>query len=244
MVGHRPQVVAHRGASGEAPENTLTAFRRALEMGVDAVELDVHLCADGEAVVIHDFLVDRTTDAKGLVNDLPLDALRRLDAGRWFGEEFAGERIPTLAEALELLRPVRVVIEIKNGPIFYPGIAERVADLVRETGHRAVTVSSFDHPVLLEVKAHAPDLETAVLYFGRPLDPVRLARDVGAGVLQPHWTYLTPDAMAAARAAGLRVETWVVDEPAHMAHVMALGVDGIITDHPDRLLALLRSRSG
>lgn len=244
MADYRPQVVAHRGASGEAPENTLAAFRRALEMGVDAVELDVHLCADGEPVVIHDSLLDRTTGAKELVKDLPLDALRRLDAGRWFGERFAGERIPTLAEALDLLRPVRVIVEIKNGPIFYPGIAGLVADLVRVAGHRAVTVSSFDHPVLLDVKAHAPELETAVLYFARPLDPVRLARDVGAGVLQPHWTYLTPDAVSGAHAAGLRVETWVVDEPAHLAHVIGLGVDGVITNHPDRLLGLLRSRSG
>jgi glycerophosphoryl diester phosphodiesterase len=237
----RPAVIAHRGASGEAPENTLSAFRRALEIGVDAVELDVHLSADGVPVVVHDPLVDRTTDGKGLVKEHPLEALRRLDAGRWFGERFAGEPIPTLAEALDLLRPVRVIIEIKNGPIFYPEIAMRVADLARETGHRHVTVSSFDHPVLLEVKAHAPGLETAVLYYARPLDPVRLARDVGAEVLHPHWTYLTPEAVAGARAAGLRVETWVVDEPTHLVNVVGMGVDGIITNHPDRLLELLRS---
>lgn len=242
MAGHRPQIIAHRGASGEAPENTLAAFRRALEIGVDAVELDVHLSADEEPVVTHDSLLGRTNDGAGLVKDLPLEAIRRLDAGRWFDERFAGERIPTLAEALELLGEVRVIVEIKNGPIFYPRIAARVADVVQAAGHRAVTVSSFDHPVLLDVKAHAPDVETAVLYFARPFDPIRLARDVGADILHPHWTYLTPEAVAAARAAALRVETWVVDEPAHLAHVLGLGVDGIITNHPDRLRAAVAER--
>lgn len=236
------QVIAHRGASGEAPENTLAAFRRAMEIGVDAVELDVHLSADGVPVVIHESLLDRTTGVAGLVKDLPLAALRQLDAGRWFGERFAGERIPTLVEALEMLRPVRVIVEIKNGPIYYPGIAGRVADAVRAVGHPAVTVSSFDHPVLLEVRALAPVLETAVLYFARPFDPVRLARDVGADILHPHWSYITPEVVAAARSAGLRVEAWVVDERTHLAHTVCLGVDGIITSYPDRLRGVLAAR--
>jgi glycerophosphoryl diester phosphodiesterase len=242
MEERRPLIIAHRGASGETPENTLAAFRRALEIGVDAVELDVHLSADDEPVVTHDSLLGRTNDGSGLVRDLPLAAIRGLDAGRWFAERFAGERIPTLTEALELLRRVRVIIEIKNGPIFYPTIAARVTDVVRAAGHRAVAVSSFDHPALLDVKAHAPEVETAVLYFARPFDAVRLARDVGADVLQPHWTYLTADVVAAAHAAGLRVETWVVDEPDHLAHVIRMGVDGVITNHPDRLRAALAAR--
>lgn len=232
-------IIAHRGATAEAPENTLAAFRRALEIGTDAVEIDVHLSADGEPVVIHESLLDRTTDGSGLVRGLSLVELRRLDAGRWFDERFAGERIPTLAEALDLLRPVRVVIEIKNGPIYYPEIAARVVDSIRTVGHPDVTISSFDHPVLLEVKARAPELDTAVLFFARPLHPVRLAQDVGAGVLQPHWSYVTPDLIASAHAAGLRVEAWVVDEPPHLAHVVGLGVDGIITNRPDRLRDLL-----
>ncbi|MDR7485376.1 MAG: glycerophosphodiester phosphodiesterase [Armatimonadota bacterium] len=239
----RPAVIAHRGASGEAPENTLAAFRRALELGADAVELDVHLSADGVPVVIHESLLDRTTDGRGLVRDYPLDALRRLDAGRWFGERFAGERIPTLAEALEVLRAVRVIVEIKNGPVYYPGIAARVADTVRAVGHRAVTVSSFDHPVLLEVRKAAPDLSTAVLYMGRFTDSLWLARETGADVLQPYWAWITPDLIEAAHAAGRRVEAWTVDEPRHARFVIDLGVDGIITNFPDRIRALLAQRT-
>jgi glycerophosphoryl diester phosphodiesterase len=105
----RPQIIAHRGASGEAPENTLAAFRRALAIGVDAVELDVHLSADGEPVIIHDPVLARTTDGSGLVSEHTTAALRRLDAGRWFAKPFAGERIPSLAEALDVLRPVGVL---------------------------------------------------------------------------------------------------------------------------------------
>ncbi len=235
----RPQVIGHRGAPAEAPENTLAGFRRALTLGVDAVEVDVHLSADGEPVVIHDPVLSRTTDGYGLVGSLSLAALRHLDAGRWFGEGFAGERIPTLLEALDVLRPVRVIVELKNGPVRYPGIAERVAAVVRASGHGTVTISSFDHPLLREVRAVAPSLETAVLYSARPVHPLRLAEDVGAGILHPFWHYLTPDAVAAAHEAGLRVETWLVDEPDDLARVVAMGVDGVITSHPERLRTLL-----
>jgi glycerophosphoryl diester phosphodiesterase len=242
MVDRRLQVIAHRGASTEAPENTLAAFRRALEIGVDAVETDVHLSSDGELVVIHESTLDRVTDGHGLVKDHSLAVLRRLDAGRWFGERFAGERIPTLDEALEVLRPVRVIIEIKNGPVYYDGIAERVVRTIRAAGHQAVTISSFDHPVLREVRRLASDVDIAALYMGRLIDQVRLAREAGVNILHPYWMWITPDLLVAAHAAGLRVETWTVDELAHQAHVVSLGVDGIITNHPARLLAFLAGR--
>jgi len=238
-VTTRPQVIAHRGASAEAPENTLAAFRRALAIGVDAVELDVHLSADREPVVLHDPLLERTTDGRGLVGDLPLSDLRRLDAGRQFGEGFAGERIPTLAEALDLLRPIRVIVEIKNGPVRYDGIAERVAAVIRASGHGDVTVSAFDHAVLLDVRAAFPSLETAVLYSARPIHPLRLGQDAGARILHPFWHYLTADVATAAHEGGLRVETWVVDELDDLGRVAAMGVDGIITSHPERLRTVL-----
>lgn len=238
-----PLIVAHRGASGEMPENTLVAFRRALEIGVDAVELDVHLTSDGEPVVIHDPMLDRTTDGRGLVRDQTLAAVRRLDAGRWFGERFAGERVPTLAEALDLLRPVRVIVEVKNGPVYYPKIAARVAAEVRAAGHPSVTASSFDHPVLVELKTEASRvgavLDTAVLFVGRPVDQVGLALDAGADALHPHWAYLTPEMVGAAHAAGLRVETWTVDDPLYLAHVIGMGPDGVMTNHPGRLREFL-----
>jgi glycerophosphoryl diester phosphodiesterase len=232
-------VIAHRGASGEAPENTLAAFRRALDLGVDAVELDAHLSADGEPVVIHDPNLERTTTGTGLVRDLTAAAISRLDAGRWFGDQFAGERIPTLAEALDLLRPVRVIIEIKNNPISYPGVAERVSAVVRAGGHNRVTVSSFDHFVLRDMRRAAQSIETAVLYAARPIDAIRMARDADATVLHPQWVFLAPKLVDDANAAGMRVETWTVDDALHLAHIAAMRPHGIMTNFPSRLRAIL-----
>jgi glycerophosphoryl diester phosphodiesterase len=132
-----------------------------------------------------------------------------------------------------------VIIEIKNGPVYYEGIAERVAHTVRAVGHRAATISSFDHPVLREVRSLAPDLETAALFMGRLIDPLRLARETGVNILHPYWMWITADLVGTAHTAGLRVEAWTVDEPAHQAHVVSLGVDGIITNQPVRLRSLL-----
>jgi len=234
-----PRIIAHRGASAEAPENTAAAFRLALAAGVDGVELDVRLSSDGVPVVIHDHLLERTTDGRGPVGALSLAELRDLDAGRWFAQEFAGQRIPTLDEALALLRPVRVIVEVKRGPLPSPGIAGRVAAVISESGHPAVTVSSFDHPLLLEVREHLPQVRTAVLYVARPVDPLRMALDAGAALLHPHWSLLSPDVVDAAHAAGLEVETWVVDEPEEMARIVAMGVDGVMTNHPRRLRTVL-----
>jgi glycerophosphoryl diester phosphodiesterase len=238
----RPAVIAHRGASGEAPENTPAAFRRALEIGVDGVELDTHLSADGEPVVIHDPYLERTTTGTGLVKDLAAAAIRRLDAGRWFGDSFAGQAVPTLAEALDLLRTVRVVVEIKNGPIYYPGIAERVTAVIRASGHDRVTVSSFDHYVLRDVRDITGEVETAVLYSARPIDPVRIAYDAGASVLHPQWVFLQQELVDDAHAAGMRVEVWTVDDAAHLAHVIAMRPDGIMTNFPARLRMVLDAR--
>jgi glycerophosphoryl diester phosphodiesterase len=230
-----PQIIAHRGASAEAPENTLAAYRRALAIGVHGVELDVNLSADGEPIVIHDHVLDRTTDGHGLVVARTSAELRQLDAGRWFGEAFAGERLLTLAEALDLLRAVRVIVEIKAGLGRTLGIAARVAAVIGASTHREVTVSSFDHPLLVEVTAARPELDIAVLYTARPIHALRLAQDAGARTLHPYWFWLTPDVVTSAHAAGLRVETWVVDELADQARVLAMGVDAVMTNHPRRL---------
>jgi len=186
-------------------------------------------------MAIHDHVLDRTTDGHGPVSARTLVELRQLDAGRWFGEAFAGERLPTLAEALDVLSAVRVIVEIKAGLGRTPGIAARVAAVIRASTHRAVTVSSFDHPLLVEVTAALPGLDIAVLYTARPINPLRLAQDAGAGNLHPYWFWLTPDVVTSAHAAGLRVETWVVDEPADQARVIDMGVDAVMTNHPRRL---------
>lgn len=229
--------IGHRGAAGSAPENTLAAFRRAVELGVDGVEFDVHPTADGHLVVIHDPTLDRTTSGSGLVCRTPLNVVRSLDAGSWYRPQWAGERVPTLAEVVAAVpEPCRLFVELKAGSVRYPGVEERlVAELRRLGALPRAHVLSFDHHALRRIRALAPDLPTGMLYMGHPIDPVAMARGCGATALHPAWHYLTPEAVALAHASGLAVYAWTVNEPDEIALVRGCGVDGIVSDFPERL---------
>src|SRR6266700_3376300 len=199
-----PILIAHRGGSLEAPENTLAAFGHAIKLGIRYVELDVHLTRDGALAVIHDESVDRTTDGHGLVQDHSLAELKQLDAGAWFNPAYAGERIPTLDEVLAWARARGTVvdIEIKNAPLYYAGIEEAVVKAL-DSEHMAeqVIVISFDHGAVKRVKALDPRIATGVLYAGRPVDAgIGLARQANADALLPHWAYVTSEDVHAAHA--------------------------------------------
>jgi glycerophosphoryl diester phosphodiesterase len=227
--------VGHRGARGHAPENTFASFSRAVELGVSVVETDVHLSKDGEVVLIHDHTVDRTTDGHGFVKDMTLTELKRLDAGSWFDPRFAEQRVPALAELLAWARDrVGVAIEIKNGPIYYPGIAEKVVRLLKEHGmERQAILISFDHLVLREAKMIAPGVATGILYVGRFVDEIGAARAAGADALHPNWAFVTPDLVEKAHAAGLAVSPWCPNDLATIRLLSQMGVDSIGTDFPD-----------
>ena len=233
--GARMLRVGHRGARGHAPENTMASFALGADMGVDAVETDVQLSKDGEVVLIHDHTVDRTTDGRGFVRDMTLAELRRLDAGSWYDPGFAGERIPTLAELLVWAGDrVGVAIEIKNGPIYYPGIAEKTVRLVRQQGmERRVILISFDHLVLREAKTIAPEIATGILYVGGLVDPVGAARAALADSLNPNWAHITPELVRAAHAAGLAISAWNPDDLATLRMLSDMGVDSAGTDYPE-----------
>ena len=237
----RVAVMGHRGAPTLAPENTLASFARALEIGVDYVELDVHLSRDGALVVIHDHTLERTTDGAGPVGERSLEEIQRLEAGAWFDPSFAGERVPTLDQVLELVAGrCDVAVEIKNGPIFYPGIEEAVLrTLERRRALGRSIVISFDHPSVLRFKELAPQSRTGVLFVGRPADPAQLAKEARAEALMPLWTDVTPELISSAHRAGLGVIPWTVDDPEAMRRVAGMGVDGIVTNCPDRLVAVL-----
>lgn len=241
----RPRVFGHRGAMGYAPENTFASFERALALGVDAIELDVHLTADGEVVVIHDHLLERTTNGAGTVGAATLPALQALDAGASFGAEFAGQRIPTLDAVLAWARGRCVLdIEIKGEPAPYPGIEEKVVELVRRHAMTdQVIVISFDHPTVARVKALAPEIAAGTLYSCRPIDPVGLARAAGADALLPFWAYCDAETVEQAHAAGLSVHPWATSELEVIGRLAALGVDSICSNHPDRVVEVL-SRDG
>jgi glycerophosphoryl diester phosphodiesterase len=234
-------VVAHRGASGHAPENTLAAFRRAVELGAAFIETDLQISRDAHIVIIHDDRLDRTTTGRGPVREHTLAELRELDAGSWYDPRFAGERIPTLEEVLEFSRQSDVVfyLEIKPGAPW--GVEEAVVGALRSAGEttRAV-VLSFDAATLATVRRLEPTLMTGYLYDRRQPDAVQRALELGARQLAPRGDLVTPELVAEARRSDLQVVTWTINRPEHMRALAAAGVDGIMTDYPDRLIAVLR----
>ena len=242
----RPRVFGHRGAMGYAPENTFAAFERAVEIGVDAIELDVHLTADGEVVVIHDHDLSRTTDGEGIVGEKTLAELKSLDAGRSFGDEFAGQRIPTLGEVLEWARGRCVLdVEIKGGPWPYPGIEAKVVELIREHEMTEQTiVISFEHQTVARVRSLAPELAVGTLWSARPIDPVSVARAAGANAILPMWPYCDAETVTRAHEAGLSVHPWATSEPRVIARLIEIGVDSICSNHPDIVVGALRKHSG
>jgi glycerophosphoryl diester phosphodiesterase len=239
----RVWVVGHRGAMGHCPENTLASFERGLELGADWIELDVHLSRDGALIVIHDETVDRTTNGHGLVQEHSLAELKALDAGAWYGPQYAGQRIPTLDEVLVWARQrgAAVDIEIKNAPVYYAGIEEAVVHtLDRLSMTDQAIVISFDHRAVQRVKALDSRLLTGVLYACRPVDGgIELARHAGADALLPHWAYVTSEDVRAAHDAGLSVAPWVSSDPVVLKSLIGAGVDAIGTNHPDVLKTLL-----
>ncbi len=233
----RPLKIGHRGAAGSAPENTLASFRRAVALGVDGVELDLRRTRDGALVVIHDETLDRTTSGTGRVAERALAEIRTLDAGSWMGPEFAGERVPTLEEvATALPERIALFLEVKAISWQNPAIAEDVARVLREAGLLArARVSSFDHRLLRRLRALLPELRTGALFELLPADPVGLARACGALALHPSFEYLDAELVEAAHRAGLEVFTWTVNAAADIDRAGSLGIEGIMSDYPERL---------
>jgi len=233
--------VAHRGASGPglAPENTLAAFELALSIGSDAIECDVHGTSDGAVVVMHDEKVDRTTNGKGAIAEMTLDALRRLDAGAWKDAKFAGERVPTLREMLERIAGRAIsIIEIKP-----PKIADAVVeDIISTESVESSVVFSFNADAVREVRVLDPKVATAFLVSGStPKDAAAIAnlvkqvKSLGAQAAAPYFAAVTPEFIQSFHAAALKVWVWTVNEPADMKRLYQMGVDAIISDRIDIL---------
>ena len=228
--------IAHRGASGNAPENTLAAFKKALEIGVDAVELDLHGTADGEIVVIHDATLDRTTDLQGHINETPLETIRDADAGEWFDTEFSGEPVPTLAEALACIgKETIAVLEIKD-----PLIAEAVVAKIHETESLDTTVIiSFHTGVLQTIRTLEPRIATGWLIggFNTPAPPVTLCQqlgELGSSLLNVNHELITAEFAYEICRRGIALWCWTVDDIARMREMKARGVQGITSNYPER----------
>ena len=236
----RRLLLGHRGAAAEAPANTVAAFRRAMESGADGVELDIHLTHDGRVVVIHDETVRSVTGLDRLVRELTLAQIQQLDAGSYFSPAFAGERIPTLDEALEAVGPDAVVnIELKGMGVAADGLERQMLRIVRahDMADRVIA-SSFNPLRLMRLRALDPRIPRGMLYS--PNSPVFVRQLwflplVQPDALHPHHSMVDEAYMRRARKWGVRVNAWTVDDPAEAERLVRLGVDGIITNDPRHL---------
>lgn len=225
-------VIGHRGARGHAPENTLLGIDTGIRLGAHWIEIDVQH-HEGELWLMHDLTLDRTTNGKGRLTDHASADLRKLDAGR-------GEIIPTLREAMDLIEQrVGLNIELKT----WNGCAAAVAACLRDyldDGWPAnrIMVSSFHLPELWEFKQLLPEVPTAVLYCGVPLDWAGVAAELGARCLNLSDEFVDDKLVADAHARGLRVNVYTVNDPAELKRLRAQGVDGVFTDYPDRALSI------
>lgn len=230
-------VFGHRGASAVAPQNTLAAFELAAQQGAHGIELDVHLTRDGQLVVVHDFTVESTTDGTGAVAEMNLAQLKALDAGGWFSSEFAGERIPTLAEVFAAVGDKLLInVEIKSSAT---GIENAVVDCVRHHQMEArVLISSFDADVLRRLR---PLTDVPLGYLFGSASQSQLADMASFCVaLHPWHEQVDADFMQRARELGCLVNVWTVNDPLRACQLEALGVNSIITDHPATTLAALQ----
>jgi glycerophosphoryl diester phosphodiesterase len=238
-------VAAHRGGAALWPENSLLAFRSALALGVDALEFDLHLTADGEVVVLHDPTLDRTSTGNGSVRDLKLADLADIRLKTREGA-VTGERVPTFAQVLDLVAPTSAEIlpEIKvdANRQRYDGIEEKVLALIRARGLMArTTIQAFQVETIRRVRELEPKARTMLLVArgdverdrARPAEAVRRARELGATDLGMNHRLLDADVMSAARAAGIRVSAWTVNEEADIRRMIDLGVDVVMSDRPD-----------
>jgi len=232
----RPLLGGHRGNPAEHPENTIKSFRSAIAAGCDLIECDVHLSSDGRLVVIHDHTLERTTNGRGLVRDHTAAELRRLDAGH-------GEHIPLLQEVIELaLGKVGLVIEIKQIPIQYPGLEEKLVAMLRQLGAvEECAVVSFYHPAIKLLREMEPKLQLGILEGARPIDPARMLREAGADVFSPHWGATDPQLVKEIHAAGGAVGVWTVDDDTAVAWCKLCRPDSIFTNRPVEIGAALRS---
>jgi glycerophosphoryl diester phosphodiesterase len=267
--GTRPLVIAHRGASGLAPENTLAAFALAVELGADGIELDVQLSADGVPVVIHDSRLNRTTNARGAVSRLTADQLRRLDASGWFerrlrrrprlramarrlaGAGFPNGHVPTLEESLKFLegsRLERIYVELKGGSPNRVQTLEAVLSAAQGSGlRRAITLLSFDHAIVRLAKDIDSGIRTAASFraTGRRLlstrSIIRAAEEARADEVAVHVALVTRRAVNALHQWGFAVSVWTVNSSLGMRRMIGCGVDSIMTNYPNRLREVLEA---
>ena len=243
-----PLIIAHRGDSAHVAENTLAAFAGALEVGADLVEFDVQLTRDGQVVVIHDATVNRTTDGHGRVRDMTLAEIRALSAGysSRFGSAYRGERVPTIGEAFGLLKDrARVMVEIKPDAVTDDaegGVEARTIAEVRKSGvEKDVALLSFSRRALLRCRKLAPEIVRGHLFQrAEPGEVLAGAREVASELVMPEKRMLSDELRDRAREAGLKLATWVVDDPEELRRLARFDLYGVASNRPGVMLDAIR----
>lgn len=236
--------IAHRGFKGKYPENTLLAFEKAISVGADGVEFDVQLTKDGEVVIIHDETLNRTTDGKGFVKDHTLDEIKELNASECFKEEFGFNPIPTLDEYFEMVKDKDIIsnVELKNSIFPYDGIEEKVIDLIMKYEIKDnVIISSFNHHSILRVKEINKDIECALLVASCMVNPGEYIEKLKIENFHPMAYNLTKAEVSKIQSFGIKVNAWIGEIDIDFKDLIETGVDGIISDHPDRIKKLINN---
>ena len=236
---------AHRGFSGEYPENTMIAFEKALEAGCEGIENDVHLTKDGVLVIIHDEQIDRTGNASGWVKDMTYEELCKVDFSYKFTDKVGFQKIPTLDEYLTLVQDQDIItnIELKTGIIEYEGIEQAVYDKVKAYGLvDKVVISSFNHESVKRMKEIAPKMKCGLLTDTWILEAGAYVKKHGFECYHPLFVMLKPQLVGDLRAHGVEINTWTVNEEEHIGWMMDARVDGIIGNYPNRVKKLLKER--
>lgn len=246
-------VISHRGANVYAPQNTLPAFQRALDIGVDGFETDVHLSQDGTLVLCHNYTIDKTSNGKGSISQMSIGQLKAHDFGTYFSPKFAGTQIPTLREFLELIKQnggLRVLnIELKSPRANETSIVRDTIDMVKEFDlFDSLILSSFDPKLLVEAKRIDPTVKTGFLYspnskviFRVYRNPLEVAKELKADALHPFSMYVNAELVRKTHEAGMTMNVWTVNSPRAIKRFASFGVDGIITDYPDVVKGVLEA---
>ena len=233
--------IAHRGASGHAPENTMAAFEKAFEMKADYIEIDVQMTKDGELIAIHDTTVNRTTNGAGSVGDYTLEEIQQLDAGSWFGQEFAGEQIPTFEEVIDTYRgKIGLLIELKS-PELYPGVEEKVAETLMERNmhkpnNEKIIIQSFNHASVQQSKALLQNIPHGVLAgtsWANVTDEQLAQFTTFADFFHPNMSIVTDELVDRVHIAGMKIYPYTVRTQEQANNLFERNVDGIITDFPE-----------
>ena len=233
----KPYIIAHRGASGIAPENTMASFKKSIKQRADGIELDVHLSKDNIPVVIHDETLNRTTNGSGYVKDCFFEELTKFDAGSHFDESFANQKIPSLKEVLELSSELKIInIELKNNKIYYQGLEEKVLDLIREFGiEDKVIISSFNHYSIKKLSELKTGLELAILYKSWIYEPWVYANRLKINNIHPHHLAINEEIISKCNERNIRVNAYGTNKREEIENLVKSRADMIICDYPGKV---------